>query len=290
MARHTVQARSSWIDDLSPPLTSSHLFHPSSPPAMELFCQKLIDMIISRASLEDIASCSLVARKWRSTSQRRHFRAITLNQRGIVRWYTKIPQDPNGIPSYVQVVVLDAVTHCFEPYTLAGLLPSLLNLRDLFVIDTDLTLLGEPQGGNSVSFDHSYQSVTQLWLICNAFALPTFNSLVLSLPNLTTLSILRPRSIVSGSTPTAPPVPARVLEWFNLSANGASAFTVAFQFRPFKFRNLTLACDRESVLSQFIGNSATTVETLSINSMSFCSQSLPWYRVDIFASRYAPDK
>ena len=158
---------------------------------MEYLAQELVDGIIDRVPLERMRFCSLVARNWRRRSQQRHFESVWFRNEDLAgRWYTRISQDPEGIPSYVHLVQLSGLNHCREPGMLNRILRCFVNLRALRLIQVELPLLSEQQ--NPVLFNNFGAGVTELLINNPVRTYGTLILLILSLPSLETLEVINP--------------------------------------------------------------------------------------------------
>ncbi|KAF9777750.1 hypothetical protein BJ322DRAFT_1095577 [Thelephora terrestris] len=89
---------------------------------MDTLAQELIDEIIDNVPRQDMPSSSLVARRWRRKSQQRNFELVLFMFENLNLWEYNIPQDLDGIPSYVRHVRFKC-THFphLEPGTLSRL-------------------------------------------------------------------------------------------------------------------------------------------------------------------------
>jgi hypothetical protein len=204
---------------------------------MDYLAQELIDGIIDRAPLDRMRSCSLVARDWRRRSQQRLFESIWFRNEYLVgRWYTRILQDPEGIPSHVRVAQFSGLNHCREPGMLNRVLRCFVNLRSLRLIQMELSLLSERR--NPVLFENFGWGVTELLINNSACTYGTFVSLVLSLPSLETLTII---SLIPKGTPpsTLPSAPKRVLKELRMYRGGLE-LAIALSRCPFSFRAITI--------------------------------------------------
>ena len=204
---------------------------------MEYLAQEPVDGIIDRVPLERMRFCSLVARNWRRRSQRRHFKSVWFRNEDLVgRWYTRISQDPEGIPSYVHLVQLSGLNHCREPGMLNRILRCFVNLRSLKLIQVELSLLSKPQ--NPVLFDNFGRGITELLINKPVCTYEPFVSLILSLPSLQTLVIVIPEP--KGTPPLAlPNTPKRVLKELRMYRGGPEV-TMALSQCPLSFQTITI--------------------------------------------------
>ena len=158
---------------------------------MEHLAQELIDGIIDRVPLECMRFCSLVASDWRRRSQQRHFENIWFRNEDLAgRWYTRIPQDPEGIPSYVHSAQFSGLIDCREPGMLNRILRCFVDSRSLRLVQVELSLLSEQQ--NPVLFNNFGAGVTELLINNPVRTYGTLILLILSLPSLETLEVINP--------------------------------------------------------------------------------------------------
>ena len=151
---------------------------------MDPLPQELIDKIIDYLPHSSLRSSSLVARHWRRRSQERIF-AFTIysSEYDLVLWCIKIPQVPDGIPSYVRAARFWNIRSWDDPALFGRVLENLTSLRILFIIRTriprpDELLDSTPYGEFGKTVERLLISSPQK---CTA---ATITSLVLSFPNL----------------------------------------------------------------------------------------------------------
>ena len=237
---------------------------------MEYLAQELIDGVIDRVPFERMRFCSLVARNWRRRSQQRHFENIWLGNEDLTaRWYTRIPQDPEGIPSYVHSAQLSGLDHCREPGILNRILRCFVNLRSLRLIQVELSLLSEQR--NPILFGDFGMGITELLINKPVCTYGTFVSLILSLPNLQTLVtvILEPK----GTPPsTLPNNPKRILKELRIYRGEPKVAMVLSQC-PLSFQAITIKrpppSDPPSVdLRALLVSSSETVKKVELSGKS----------------------
>lgn len=205
---------------------------------MEYLAQELIDGIIDRVPLERMRFCSLVARSWRRRSQQRHFEIIWFKDEDLAdRWYTRISQDPEGVPSYVHSFQLSGLNHCREPGMLNRILRCFVNLRSLRLIRTDLSLLSERQ--NPVLFNNFGAGVTELLINNPTCTYGTFVSLILSFPNLETLAIVNLLGPKEAPPSIVPSAQKRVLKELQMY-RGGSEVVMALSQCPLSFQAISI--------------------------------------------------
>jgi hypothetical protein len=107
---------------------------------MDSIPQELIDAIIDNVPHSSLPSCSLVAKRWRRTSQRRILSTISLSSKGEVdRWCTDIPPDSDGISSYVRHVKVKFIFYWAGPALFNRLLGTLSSLTKLSMYTIEIT-------------------------------------------------------------------------------------------------------------------------------------------------------
>lgn len=169
-------------------------------PIMESLAQELLDAIIDHVPSPNARFCSLVARRWRKRSQQRHLRVLVFScENDLARWCRNIPQDPDGIPSYVQDVLFRRIGRWSDPAILVRVLKCLSRVKILKFFET-LVPCGEVQAiASSGAFG---RELTSLVFIYPYSALSTLMPLISSPPNLRELRI-QP-SLPGTSMPLAP--------------------------------------------------------------------------------------
>jgi len=204
---------------------------------MEYLAQELTDGIIDCVPLECMRSCSLVARNWRRRSQQRNFEIIWFKNEDLAgRWYTRISQDPEGIPSYVRLAQFGGLSYCREPGMLDRILRCFVNLRSLRLIQVELSLLSEQR--NPIRFDNFGRGVTELLINNPVCTYSTFISLILSLPCLDNLVLLNPEP-KGTPPPTSLSTPKRVLKELSLS-RGRLEVAITLSQCPLSFRTIVI--------------------------------------------------
>ena len=162
---------------------------------MGSLAQELLDVIIDQVPLQDTRSCSLVAKRWRERSQKRHFSSITFAREcEVARWYTDIPQDPNGIPSYANDVTFRDFRWWRDPTLFSRVLKCFSRVKTLVISKTGVI---HDELSNVVSHGEFRTQLTSLILVYPLCALPTLMLFILSFPNLREL-------VVSGMTKIDP--------------------------------------------------------------------------------------
>ena len=141
---------------------------------MDSLAQELVDEIINHIPREDMPAPSLVARRWKRRSQQRNFEFVLFEFKDLTPWETNIPQDPKGIPSYV------------EPGHLSRVLKNFTSMISL-TIDTHLPPPAEL--AVPVSLGEFGKGITCLTLFYVQDSFAAITSLIFSLPELKELII-----------------------------------------------------------------------------------------------------
>ena len=156
---------------------------------MELLAQELLDAIIDHVPSPHAHSCSLVARRWRKRGQRRVFSDLKLVfscEDDLIRWRKDIPQDPDGIPSYIRDVQFRGIITWSDPTILGRVLECLSRVKILKISQTKLLRSEVP---NIVSSGAFGRELTSLVFTSPRSTVPSFMPLISSSPNLRELTI-----------------------------------------------------------------------------------------------------
>ena len=106
---------------------------------MDSFAQELIDEIIDCVPRQNMPASSLVTRRWRRRSQQHNFEFVLFMFDKLTLWDINIPQDPDGIPSYVCHVRFKSTPFpALEPGVLAHILKTFTSLISLEFCHTRL--------------------------------------------------------------------------------------------------------------------------------------------------------
>ena len=156
---------------------------------MDSLAQELIDEIINHVPRRGTPATSLVARRWRRPSQQRHFEFVLFKSDYVTRWEANVPQDPDGIPSYVRHVRFKHFPLRLEP----GILSRVLKVfTSMISLDIDGGRLPPPEELTvPVSLGEFGQRVTRLTLnaiigepstvvVSFIFSFPNLRELVIS--------------------------------------------------------------------------------------------------------------
>ena len=173
---------------------------------MDSIPQELVDAIIDNVPQSSLPSCSLVAKRWRRKSQKRILSTISFLSEGEVkRWCTDIPQDLDGISSYVHYVKIREICSWTEPALLSCLLGSLSSLTTLLMCATKIPdeLPGHIWRGEFG------RGITTVHLRLPYCTLPTLTSMILSLPDLKKLCVERCGDMPEEPHPTYSVIPER---------------------------------------------------------------------------------
>lgn len=150
---------------------------------MESLPQELIDKIIDNLPHSSLDSSSLVARRWRYRSHRRLFSSVEFSsERDLVLWCTNIPQDPDGIPSYVRFARFQEIRSWHEPALFGRVLKNFTRMTMLWINKARIPPPDELPA--IVSFGEFGKKVELLILFSPRCTVATITSLVLSFPNL----------------------------------------------------------------------------------------------------------
>lgn len=164
---------------------------------MDSLPQELIDKIIDHLPDSDTHSYSLIAKPWRQRSQKHYFASVVFSREEyVVRWCKNIPQDPDGIPSYVRSVQFLSIHSWREPVLFGRILKMFTSMTNLQITDTDIPQPDEVPG--SVPFGEFGEKIKALTLWSTRCTIATIGSLVFSLPNLEDL-------FLAGKVPREPP-------------------------------------------------------------------------------------
>jgi len=195
--------------------------HTRPPPSLKLIMetlpQELLDAIIDRVPSPWAHHCSLVARRWRKRGQQRHFSDLMFwREVDVVRWYTDIPQDPDGIPSYAQDVEFQSIRFWRDPTVLSRVLKCFSRVKTLTIAETAVP---PSEVQNILSSGEFGRELTSLFLISPWSSVPTLMPLILSFPNLRELMIDHflhshaPASLLPGGTCKRGPLQSLELSW-----------------------------------------------------------------------------
>ena len=171
---------------------------------MDSLAQELLDAIIDHVPSPHAHSCSLVARRWRKRGQQRVFSDLKLVfscEEDVIRWCKDIPQDPDGIPSYVRDVQFRGIIPWSDPTILGRVLECLSRVKILKISQTEL-LCGEVQ--SIVSSGTFGRELTSLVFTSPYSTVPSFMPLISSSPNLRELTIEYRRAWRIAPTSLAP--------------------------------------------------------------------------------------
>ena len=233
---------------------------------MDCLAQELIDEIIDHVPHDHMRWCSLVARSWRRRSQQRHFGNIWLTSEARAnRWYTRISQKPEGIPSYVRFAQFNDLTRAREPGMFNHILRCFVNLRSLRLIRVELSLLSKRR--DTANFGNFGGGVTRLCIDEPVCTYDTFFSFILSFPNLQSLILFNSKPI--GILPPAlPKAPKRVLKelWIY---GGGSEVTMALgqcqlSFQVIMIRRLPHLKPQSGGLPALLSASSGVVEKFAL--------------------------
>ena len=174
--------------------------------AMDSIPQDLIDSIIDNVPEPSLLSCSLVAKRWRQKSQRRAFDTISFSSEAEVnRWCADIPQDSDGIPSYVRHLKIEEIFSWDEPTLLSRILGSLSSLTTLSMYATGIP----DEFPSHISRGGFGKGIVVLYLGFSCYTFAAMTSMILSLPSLKELCVDNCRVTSEGPLPTHSVAPQR---------------------------------------------------------------------------------
>ena len=235
---------------------------------MDSIPQELIDAIIDNVPQPDLPSCSLVAKRWQRKSQRRALRTISFSSEGRVkRWCTDIPQDSDGISSYVRHVIFEEIYSWTEPALPSSLLRSLSSLTTLSINGTEIP----DEFPSRISRGEFGKGITVLHLRFLSCTLATLTSMILSLPDLKELCVEDCEVVPEGPLPTHPVTPQR-RPLDSLVLRGGDVDEIGEALAKFRFasRRLILGGGITDIEQLLLLSSEMIVE-LNLYGMWFCS-------------------
>ena len=231
---------------------------------MESLAQELIDAIIGCLPSSDMRSCSLVAKRWRRTSQQCTFAHVMFrSERRVVLWYTNIPQDPDGIPSYVQTSSFFGI-EWQDPTLFGRVVKCFSNLKSLSFIDGPIPEPGVLDG--SVPFGEFSQQITYLALHAVTCSTTTMMSLILSLPNLQDLSLIETETGEDETAISLGESRSKVLGLLQLQDVRASVVTAITQC-SFTSRKMYMSGLSEVDMARLLAPSSQTLAILELGGM-----------------------
>ena len=184
--------------------------------------QELLNEVINNVPRQDMPASSLVARRWRRPSQQRNFEFVLFLSDDVIFWEANIPQNPNGIPSYVRHVRFKHFPPRLEPGILSRVLKTFTLMASL---DIDNTHLPPPEElVVPVSLGEFGKGITRLTLVFVTQPPAKIRSLIFSLPNLKELIIHN--VVFDGSLPVVSDTAQRgPLELFVVLGNQLELYT-----------------------------------------------------------------
>jgi hypothetical protein len=169
---------------------------------MDSIPQELVDAIIDNVPQSSLPSCSLVAKRWRRTSQQRALSTISFSSENEMnRWCTDIPPDSDGISSYVRRVEIQHISFRTEPALFNRTLGTLSSLTTLSMYAADIP----DELPDLISRGAFGKGITALYLRYAYCTLATMTSMILSLPDLKELSV------ECGTAPEEPSITGSVM-------------------------------------------------------------------------------
>ena len=240
---------------------------PSLRPITESLAQELLDAIIDHVPSPNARSCSLVARRWRKRSPQRHLRAVVFSvESDLARWCRNIPQDPDGIPSYVEDVLFHRICRWSDPAILVRVLKRLSRVKILRFFGTSVPCGKVQSIASSGAFG---RELTSLVFICPYSAVSTLMPLISSLQNLRELRIQRsfpgvPRSLAPEHIQIWKRGPLKSLELWGVWDQEAEYIARC----GITTRELSL-CMSDNMIEKIIACSSETVEKLVLRGAWF---------------------
>ena len=169
---------------------------------MESLAQELLDAIIDHVPFQHARSCSLVARRWRKRGQQRAFRYLVFrSEDDLIRWCRDIPQDPNGIPSYVRTVELREIIYWSDTGVLGRALKCFCRVKILKVFGSIFPCCEVPGIVSSGTFGWE---LTSLMFNAPYSVVPTLMPLISSFPSLRELMVAHNPSLAKAPVSLAP--------------------------------------------------------------------------------------
>ena len=224
---------------------------------MDSIPQELIDAIIDNVPQSSLPSCSLVAKRWQRKSQKRVLGTIAFSsEHEVKRWCTDIPQDSDGISSYVRHVTIKRIHSWTEPGLFSRLLRSLSSLKALSMYRIEFP----DEFPGHISRGEFGKGITTLHLRFLYYRLPTLTSAILSLPDLKELRVEQCKAKPGGSLPTYSITPERgPLESLELLGRVDGIGEALAKFR-FTSRRLSLDVGTPNVEQLLLLSSKTVVK------------------------------
>ena len=223
---------------------------------MDTLPQEIIDEIINNLPTSNLHSSSLIAKRWRKTSQQRAFRVIRFfDEAKVNNWYMDTRYEPDGIASYVQVAKFSCIAKWSDPTLFVRVLKSFTSLTKLWTLETEIP----DEILEHVSHGELGKRITALHLLDSQCPISTVISISLSLPNLQKLSVDSCRIVSKGPPLTYPVLPRRgPLTWLLLSryveevveALANSQFTSRRLLFDFRIQNIQKLLIPSSVIIQ----------------------------------------
>jgi len=153
---------------------------------MDSLPQELIDRIIDNLPLRRILRYSLVAKRWRRRTQQRAFEKIKFfSEDDVNRWCTNVPQDSDGLSSYVQRITFEEIASWNDPTAPGRVLKNFSSLIKLRVSESAIPNELPAQ----MSRGEFGKGITILHILFPLCTLAPIVSMILSLPNLKMLRI-----------------------------------------------------------------------------------------------------
>ena len=203
---------------------------------MDLLPQEIIEAIIDNISHSSLHPSSLVARRWRTRSQQRVLHSITFSSEDKVdRWHSDIQRGQNPVLSYVQFVSFNRIDSWNEPALFGCVLKGFCSLKTL---ETFGCAIPDELAGQ-ISRGEFGGGITALAIRCPRCDLSTITSMILSLPDLKTVSVTLDKGFPRQPLSTSIAPQRRSLEFLRLSLYANEVAEVLIRSR-FTFRTIWL--------------------------------------------------
>ena len=235
---------------------------------MDSVPQELIDAIIDNLSRNSLCSSSLIAKRWRTKSQRRIFNSIRLSTEDKVnRWHPDIQRGRNRIVPYVHSVELHKISSWNEPTLPGRVLKGFLSLKTLVVHQSAIPdeLLAQ------ISRGEFGRGITTLHIRFPLCKLSAIISMIFSLPDLKDLTVSLDQT-PPGRLPSTPPVapkrgPLDRLELYHYGYEKNGITETLIQSR-LTFRCLRSTCHLRNIL-RLLAISSETLVRLEVSGVWF---------------------
>ena len=235
---------------------------------MDSVPQELIDAIIDNLSRDSLCSSSLIAKRWRTRSQRRIFNSIRLSTEDKVnRWHPDIQRGRHRIVSYVHSVEFHGISSWSEPTLPGRVLKGFLSLKTLVVYKSKIP----DELPAQISRGEFGRGITALHVEFPLCELSTIISMIFSLPDLKEVTVSLNQT-APGRLPSTPPVapkrgPLDRLELHHYGYHKSGITETLIQSR-LTFRCLSSTCHDRNIL-RLLTISLETLVRLEVSGVLF---------------------